>query len=161
MASWGIVLWLFGLSAITFFAVAWLMDIGKRQRHIEKKLDQELAGPGEREMTEPLESLIERLDDTDEKMLEISSGLERLAGSQIGGIQAVGLVRFQAFDDFGGDQSFSFALASADGDGAVISGIFARDGSRVYAKPLMSWSSSYSLSREEEEAISQAQSQVQ
>ena len=161
MASWGIVLWLVGLSAITFFSVAWLMDISKRQRQNQNAMDQELAGAGGHELNGPLASLNERLDDTEEKMLEISSGLERLVGSRTRGIQAVGLVRFQAFADFGGDQSFSLALVDTDGDGAVVSGIFARDGSRVYAKPLTAWSSSYALSLEEEEAISQAQSLVQ
>ena len=161
MANWGIVLWLIGLSAITFFAVAWLMDISKRQRQLQSTLDQEPAGTADQESSKPLVSLIERLDDNEENIEDIGSRLERFVGSQAGGIKAIGLVRYQAFADFGGDQSFSLALANEDGDGAVVSGIFARDGSRVYAKPLTAWASSYALSLEEEEAIGQAQTRVQ
>jgi hypothetical protein len=43
----------------------------------------------------------------------------------------------------------------------VLSGIFAREGTRMYAKSLTNWTSTYSLSFEEEEAIGQAQSQIQ
>ena len=51
-------------------------------------------------------------------------------------------------------------LADAAGDGVVVSSIFAREGTRTYAKSLTGWTSSYSLSFEEEEAVSQAQSRI-
>lgn len=48
----------------------------------------------------------------------------------------VGLVRYDAFPDMGGGQSFSIALLNEAGDGLVLSGLYSRHDLRVYAKPV-------------------------
>jgi hypothetical protein len=160
MVNLGIVLWLIGLSAMTFFAVAWLLDISNRQREIQKRLDRIFTDEEGHDLSQPLEALAVRMDLDDERAERLRNEVDRLMARLPHSIQAIGLVRFQAFSDYGGDQSFALALADAAGDGVVISSIFAREGTRIYAKPLKAWISSYSLSFEEEEAISQAQGQI-
>jgi hypothetical protein len=71
-------------------------------------------------------------------------------------IQRVGLVRFDAFDDIGGNLSFAIALLDEKGNGIVFSTINGRQESRSYAKPVKGGKSSYNLSSEELEAIRQA-----
>ncbi len=71
-------------------------------------------------------------------------------------LQQVGLVRFRAYDDTGGDYSFALALLDAGGNGAVVSGLYHRERCRVYAKPVTAWGSSYVLTDEEHEAIAEA-----
>lgn len=161
MANWGFVLWLIGLSAIVFFAVMWLMDISTRQRQLQGQLGEGFGGTEGQDLSGPLAAMTERLDENAEQTQLLRSDLDRLAGQLPQGAQAVGLVRFQAFSDYGGDQSFALALTNAAGDGAVVSGIYGREGTRVYAKPLAAWTSSYSLSLEEEEAIDQAKNQLE
>ena len=68
--------------------------------------------------------------------------------------QKVGMVRFNPFGDTGGDQSFAIALTDAEGNGFVISSLHRRTESKLYAKPLKDWLSSYTLSDEEKQAIS-------
>ena len=161
MANLGFVVWLIGLSVMTFFAVAWLLDISNRQRQLQQRLDQTFTDAEGQDLSQPLAALIARLDTNDEQTQQLRAGLEHLTGHSAQTVRAMSLVRFQAFSDYGGDQSFALVLATEVGDGVVLSGIFAREGTRVYAKPLESWTSTYSLSFEEEEAISQAQSQIQ
>ena len=48
--------------------------------------------------------------------------------------QRIGLVRFNPFEDTGGNQSFALALLDGRGDGFVVSSLHARTGTRVYAK---------------------------
>jgi hypothetical protein len=156
MATWGTIIWLVGLSAITFFVVAWLFDIQSRQRKMQQRLDSIFTDEEGQDLSQPLEALTVRLDANDERTGRLRDDLDGLAQQLPRSIQAVGLVRFQAFSDYGGDQSFALALADAQGDGTVISSVFARDGTRVYAKPLQGWDSTYSLSFEEEEAIKRA-----
>ena len=50
--------------------------------------------------------------------------------------QRVGLVRYNPFEETGGNQSFALALLDADGDGWVLSSLHARSGTRVYAKAI-------------------------
>ncbi len=71
-------------------------------------------------------------------------------------IQGIGIVRFNAFENTGGDQSFALALLDAAGDGFVLSSLHGRDESRVYAKPVEQGSSRYTLSAEEQQAVNHA-----
>ena len=70
--------------------------------------------------------------------------------------QRVGLVRFNPFEDTGGNQSFALALLDADGDGFVVSSLHARTGTRVYAKALTGGRAESALSNEEAEALRRA-----
>ncbi|MGE5588849.1 MAG: DUF4446 family protein [Clostridia bacterium] len=71
-------------------------------------------------------------------------------------VQGLGVVRFNAFQDTGGDQSFALALLDGSGDGVVVSSLYGRNESRVYAKPVEQGSSRYTLTAEEQEAVDQA-----
>ena len=59
-----------------------------------------------------------------------------LEATQRRAFQRVGLVRFNPFEDTGGNQSFALALLDAHGDGFVVSSLHARAGTRVYAKAI-------------------------
>jgi len=67
--------------------------------------------------------------------------------------QRVGLVRFNPFEDTGGNQSFALALLDQQGDGFVISSLHARAGTRVYGKAVARGTSETTLSAEESEAL--------
>ena len=67
--------------------------------------------------------------------------------------QRIGLVRFNPFEDTGGNQSFALALLDQAGDGFVISSLHARAGTRVYGKAVAKGTSESNLSAEESEAL--------
>jgi len=83
----------------------------------------------------------------------LTDGLQRKLERSV---QGVGMVRFNPFRDTGGAQSFAIALADDHGDGFVLSSLYRRDATRVYAKPLLGWKSPYPLTEEELEAIGMA-----
>lgn len=85
--------------------------------------------------------------------LEIAHQVERLSASHV---QHVGLLRYNPFSHTGGDQSFVLALADHDGNGAIVNSLHAREGTRVYAKPLLAWQSTSTLTEEEQLAIDKA-----
>ena len=68
----------------------------------------------------------------------------------------LGLVRYDAFEDVAGGQSFALALYDDDGNGAIISGLVGRNECRVYCKPLTKGASERPLSDEERRAILKA-----
>ncbi|MCL6631770.1 MAG: DUF4446 family protein [Alicyclobacillus herbarius] len=70
-----------------------------------------------------------------------------------GKISSARLVRFNAFSDVGSDLSFSLALLDDDQNGVVLSSIYGRDESRVYAKPVQHGQSTYPLTEEEQMVI--------
>ncbi len=68
----------------------------------------------------------------------------------------VGVVRYSAFKDTGSDLSFAVALLDEQNSGVVFNGIYSREMSNIYAKPVEKGNSSYTLSAEEAEAIRRA-----
>lgn len=69
------------------------------------------------------------------------------------GIQKVGLVRYNAFQNVGSDLSFALALLDRENNGVVLNGLYGAESSNIYAKPIKNGTSTYKLSQEEEEAI--------
>lgn len=65
----------------------------------------------------------------------------------------MGLVRFNPFEDTGGNQSFALALLDAHGDGVIVSSLHARNMTRVYAKAVVGGTSDAALSDEESQAL--------
>jgi hypothetical protein len=70
--------------------------------------------------------------------------------------QKIGFVRYNPFDDAGGNISFVLSLLNGHDDGVVISSLHGRDGTRVYAKSVRSGKSESQLTEEEEQAIKDA-----
>lgn len=70
-------------------------------------------------------------------------------------VQHVGLVRYNPFQETGGDQSFALALLDKKGDGLVMSSLHSRAVTRFYAKPVKAGTAS-GLSEEEVKAVQQA-----
>jgi len=66
------------------------------------------------------------------------------------------LIRFNAFENMGSNQSFALALLNQTGDGVVLSCIHSREESRVYGKPIVKGQSNYQLSKEEKQVIDSA-----
>lgn len=74
-------------------------------------------------------------------------------------VSSVQLFRYNAFREPGNDLSFSLSLIDEEGRGAVLSSIYGREDSRVYAKPLEEGASTYTLTDEEREVIARTMKQ--
>lgn len=87
---------------------------------------------------------------------ETRERVEILEQKMEGSKRHLGLVRYDAFDDVGGSQSFALAVYDDRGDGAVVTSLVGRADCRVYAKPLTRGRSDRTLSQEEQRAIDDA-----
>ncbi len=94
------------------------------------------------------------------QVAQLTQQVEELTAVSRVCVQKVGVVRFRAFEDTGSDLSFAVALLDSDDNGVVLSSLFGRTESRVYAKPVEHGASSYLLSTEENEALSKAKKQT-
>lgn len=64
-----------------------------------------------------------------------------------------GMVRYDAYRDMGGSQSWSIALIDGNNTGAVVTSLHARDHARVYLKELVEGTPGQRLSPEETRAV--------
>ena len=73
------------------------------------------------------------------------------------GLADKNFVRFNPFKDTGGDQSFIISLVDGNDTGGIISGLYARTGTRWYAKKIVKGKSAeHELSDEEKKALKEA-----
>ena len=70
--------------------------------------------------------------------------------------QKVGVVRYNPYEEAGGNLSFAVAILDGNDDGVVLNGIHSRTGTYVYAKPVQMGVSLYVLSQEELAALDKA-----
>jgi Protein of unknown function (DUF4446) len=97
-----------------------------------------------------------RIDATREDVAGLRQAATVLDEQAARSVQHVGLVRYNPFEDTGGDQSFAIALLDRQGNGVVISSLHGRTATRFYAKSIKGGTSSLNLSAEEVKAVEQA-----
>jgi hypothetical protein len=112
------------------------------------RMDEALRGvlEGQAGQIKRLEQAVRVLNATDKKQQVMIDG----------SVRHMALLRYDAFEDVGGRLSFSCAMLDDHGSGVVLTSINGRQETRVYAKPITEGASTYNLSVEESEAISQA-----
>ena len=105
---------------------------------------------------EDLENIMYKVDRVEKQNAEIMNFCKGLDEDLSKCIQKVGIVRYSAFKDTGSDLSFAVALLDENNDGVVFNGIYSREMSNIYAKPVERGNSKYTLSNEELQAIDRA-----
>ena len=145
---------LFGIIIILLLAFIILLGkvIGLNKRY--KKFMVKL-GEG-KDIQEDLENYMYRVERVEKQNADILNQINGLDKDLEGCIQKVGILRYSAFQDTGSDLSFTLALLDEHDDGVVFNGIYSREMSNIYAKPIEKGESRYTLSPEEKEAIKRA-----
>lgn len=114
------------------------------------------GGPPGHNLERDLKRQAAQMRELDRRLGLLEARLAALEEGVLGSLQRLGLVRFNAFDDTGSDQSFALALVDAGDNGFLLTSLYGRNESRVYAKPLLDGKSPYKLSGEELEALARA-----
>lgn len=132
------------------------MILARRTRSLDERLRGITRGSDGRNLESILDDHLEKVFTMSRQLDDVAGRTVILEGAQQKSFQRVGLVRFNPFEDTGGNQSFSLALLDAGGDGWVLSSLHARTGTRVYAKAIRGGRADAELSVEESAAIAQA-----
>ena len=103
-------------------------------------------------------SLQGRIDDLHKAVDEVAAGLGRVDRRVDGAVAKTAIVRYDAFEGLGGQQSASIALLDSGRTGVVVTAIQGRDHARIYVKELDRGRAPIALSPEETEAVERAMS---
>jgi hypothetical protein len=142
--------------ALAIVALLWLAILQVRTSRMLGRYRQLLSGVHAGNLEEIMAMHVGRINQHDRRLGDLDQGLDGLDRTLQTAIQRFGLVRFNPFDEVGGDQSFAIALLDQHGNGIVLSSLHNRAETRVYAKPIEGGRSRYTLSDEEEQALAQA-----
>jgi|SRR3989344_3312 len=127
---------------------------------LERRLNRFLYGKDAKSLEDAIVNIrngVEHLGNSHEEMAHRLQTIDQRVRTSIRGIQTT---RFNPFRDSGGNQSFATAFLNEEGDGVVVSSLYARDRVSIFAKPIKAHSSSYELSEEEGQALRGAQDSV-
>ncbi|MGH3135226.1 MAG: DUF4446 family protein [Gaiellaceae bacterium] len=117
-----------------------------------------VLGSDRRDLLDFAVSLQGRIDDLYRAVDEVAAGLSRVDRRVDGSVTNTAVVRYDAYEGTGGQQSASLALLDATRTGIVVTAIQGRDYARIYVKDLDRGRSSVALSPEEQEAVERAMS---
>jgi len=116
-----------------------------------------MQGLGDEDVEKLMSTYLEKLENLKNDVYNVMNRrIEELEKKLPGCLQHAGVVNYNAFDNVGNNMSFSIALLDGNKDGVVVSGIYTRENSYVYAKEIIKGEPQKKLSSEEIEAINKA-----
>ena len=115
-----------------------------------------VLGSGRSDLLDFAVSLQGRIDDLHRAVDEVATGLSRVDRRVDGSLTNTAVVRYDAYEGTGGQQSASVALLDATRTGTIVTAIQGRDYARIYVKDLDRGRSTVALSPEEQEAVERA-----
>lgn len=107
-------------------------------------------------INEMLQSYVESVEEIKKENVEIEQYCRKLDEDAKLNLKKIGMVRYNAYKDTGSDLSFALAILNEHNTGIILNGIYGRDTSNIYAKPIVKGNSEYALSKEEKEALDKA-----
>ncbi len=145
-----------GLCAVVLVLLIAVLALTRRTRRLDARLAGLTRDSDGRSLEAVLDTHLDKVYAVSRELDELAARMAVLEGAQRRSFQRVGLVRYNPFEETGGNQSFALALLDAGGDGWVLSSLHARSGTRVYAKSIKAGRADTGLSEEETAALGQA-----
>jgi hypothetical protein len=145
-----------GLTALVVVLAVVVAILLRRVSRLSLRLDGLTRGSDEGSLEGVLEAHLGRVHDVIRDLEQVEARTAILERDIQASLGRVGLVRYNPFQDTGGNQSFALAILDAHGDGFVISSLHSRSSTRVYAKAVGGGRAEATLSDEETEALGRA-----
>lgn len=147
---------LVGLALAVLLLLLLTLVQARRLGRLRRRLDGLTRGADGESLDQVLHAHLDKVHGVARELDELMARSAVIEAAVRRSIQRVGLVRFNPFEDTGGNQSFALALLDAAGTGVVVSSLHSRTGTRVYAKSITDGRSDGALSEEESAALRQA-----
>jgi hypothetical protein len=145
---------LIGLLVVALVGIALALAlVARRARRLEARLDALTRGEDGRDLAGVLDAHLAKVLAVARRQDELDAHAVVLDTQADRSVQGVGFVRFNTFEDTGGNQSFTLALLDPAGNGVVLNSLHARNQTRLYAKAIRAGAADGALSDEEAEAV--------
>lgn len=147
---------LYYIITLAVLLVGTILVFGFAFRNLSQRLSRLTTGTNGKNLEDAVYQLMEDHSIFQNRIERNEETTARINAEVKSSLRGSATIRFNAFADVGGKQSFATALINEHGDGVVISSIYTRDRMNVYAKPIVQFSSEYELSNEESRAVKEA-----
>lgn len=142
------------LAVLLLIVIILLIVLLCKYSKLKKRLDRFLQGSDGKSLEQDIIGLIE-----DNKFIKNTTESNKkdiriLYKNLESAYQKMGLVKYDAFNQMGGQLSFSLALLDENNNGFIINSVHSTEGCYSYTKEIKYGTCSISLGKEEEEALS-------
>ena len=145
-----------GMIIIIILLFIMVIVLFKAVGRVESKYKRLMKGTNNKNLEEILLERLNSIDEAKEISEKALNECERLELKIKDCIQKVAIMRYKAFENVGSDLSFSIAMLDDKNDGVILTGIYGRQESTTYAKPIDKGISRYDLSEEELYVLNEA-----
>jgi hypothetical protein len=137
------------ISGVVIIILLWILMIEIRLKKI-------FSGTNARNLEEMIVIVGKKINQLEQTQAEINNHLTKIDDRLNKSIRNIETIRFNPFIDAGSNQSFAIAFMNDEGNGVVMSSLYARDRMSIFAKSIVNGKSSFELSNEEKEVLEKA-----
>jgi len=145
-----------GMVIIIILLFIMVIVLFKAVGRVENRYKKLMRGTSNSNLEEMLLDRLNSIEDAKQNSEKALKECERLEIKIKDCIQKVAIMRYKAFENVGSDLSFSIAMLDDKNDGVILTGIYGRQESTTYAKPIDKGISRYDLSEEELYVLNEA-----
>ncbi|MDS0527923.1 DUF4446 family protein [Clostridium sp. SHJSY1] len=145
-----------GMSVIILLLFILVIVLLKAVNRLENRYRKLMRGTSNKNLEELLINELESIEKANKNSKEALDRCDSMREKIKDCVQKVAIMRYKAFEDVGSDLSFSVAILDGNNDGVMLTGIYGRQESTTYAKPIDKGISRYDLSEEEVYVLNEA-----
>ena len=134
------------LSLVIILILVWVVIVERRLRRF-------FLGKNAESLESLMVDVSKQVENLKNTQIEINKHLVTVDSRLNKSIRRVETVRFNPFLDAGSNQSFAISFLNDEGDGVIVSSLYARDRMSIFAKPITSGKSEFELTTEEKEVL--------
>lgn len=146
------------LALVILMVIQFIMLAGQSERlnRLHKLLRSMLTGPEGEDLAAQLERSMRESTSAYEQGLALQQQMQGLQTTLESCTQKCSVVRYDAYGDVSGQQSFSLAMLDGNNNGIIITALYGRHDTRCFGKTINAGGAVQTLSDEETEALAQA-----
>lgn len=132
------------------------MVLFKGLNSLEKRYKKILRGTEPKNLEDLLQKYLDKTEKVEDENAKVLAKYDEINEKLMRCLQKNSIIRYKAFEDVGSDLSYSIALLDDNNDGLILTGLYGRNESITYAKPVDKGISRYDLSEEEQQVLTDA-----
>lgn len=144
---------LIGLTVLVIILLLVIISVLRSLNHLESRYRRLMRGANGKNIEELVVNNLKEIEQAKQETEYVKQMYKSVDERLRECIRKVSVVRYRAFEDVGSDLSYSIAFLDENTNGVIMTGIFGRNESTTYAKPIDNGISRYDLSLEEKLAL--------
>lgn len=144
---------LLGIVAVLLILLIILIVLTVKYSKIKKRYDKFMQGKNASSLEDDMHGVFEDMKLLKNNVDRNKKDIRILYKNMKRTFQKLGIVKYDAFNQMGGQLSFSLALLDENNDGFIINSVHSSEGCYSYTKEIKNGTSSISLGEEEQQAL--------